>query len=173
MTPQEAKQDILNWLRDFVEKPNTLLNGWPPCPYAKEARLKNRVNVIVAQKDQILETLENEAQKVQSSLFDVSIIALVPDDFLSIAETKKLTLDFRKKWTSEDIYLLKDHPEDQEFSGALKMNHGKLQLFFLQKLSALEKASEDLLAAGYYDNWDPEYFERVVGARKAYSPVKA
>ncbi|MNT47688.1 hypothetical protein D3C72_1844220 [compost metagenome] len=48
------------------------------------------------------------------------------------------------------------------------MNHGKLQLFFIQKLSALEKASKDLLDAGYYESWDAAYFDRVVGARKAF-----
>jgi len=168
MTPLEAKQDILNWLKDFVEKPNALLNGFPPCPYAKEARLRNRVNVLPVERDQILETLESEALKVQSSQFDVSIVALLPENFLTVEETKDLTHNFRQKWMSSDIYLLKDHPEDHEFSGSIKMNHGKLQLFFVQKLSALEKASKDLLDAGYYESWDTAYFERVVGARKAF-----
>lgn len=168
MTPLEAKQNILNWLEDFVEKPNLLMNGWPPCPYAKEARLRNRVNILPIDKNKLVETLESEALKIKASQFDVSIIALLPENFLSIQETKELTLKFRQQWVAEDIYLLKDHPEDHEFSGAIKMNHGELQLFFIQKLSALEKASKDLSDAGYYKGWDPEYFARVVGARQAF-----
>ena len=31
------KDAIQKWLDDFVTKPNPLLNGFPPCPYARAA----------------------------------------------------------------------------------------------------------------------------------------
>ena len=41
MHPIEA--DIRNWSKNFLEVPSDKLNGLPPCPYAKDAWLKNKV----------------------------------------------------------------------------------------------------------------------------------
>jgi hypothetical protein len=41
MHPIEA--DIRKWSNEFLEIPNKKLNGLPPCPYAKQAWLDNRV----------------------------------------------------------------------------------------------------------------------------------
>ena len=44
MHPVEA--DIRKWSHDFLEVPNKMLNGLPPCPYAKQARLKKTLRVL-------------------------------------------------------------------------------------------------------------------------------
>ena len=41
MHPIEA--DIRNWSKNFLEVPSDKLNGLPPCPYAADAWLKNKV----------------------------------------------------------------------------------------------------------------------------------
>lgn len=171
MTAEEAKQDILNWLKDFVEKPNSLLNGWPPCPYAKEARLKNRVHIHIGTQASLHSDLVNFVGKIQKSEFEVIILALLPGDLMSVAATKKLVANFRQQWAPQDIYLLKDHPEDTEITNSVRMNQGTYQLFFLQKLSSLEKASADLQKNGYYHSWDPEYLKRVVQTRQEFLSV--
>jgi hypothetical protein len=43
---EQAKHDIEQWIRDFVEKPNPALNNWAPCPYARQARLANTVVIV-------------------------------------------------------------------------------------------------------------------------------
>ena len=40
-----ATQDIESWITDFVEIPHPALGGWPPCPYAKKARLEQDFDV--------------------------------------------------------------------------------------------------------------------------------
>jgi hypothetical protein len=37
MNFSQAKTDIEQWIVDFVEKPNPMLNNWAPCPYARQA----------------------------------------------------------------------------------------------------------------------------------------
>ena len=39
------KQDIEQWITNFVEVPHPALGGWPPCPYAKKARLERDFDV--------------------------------------------------------------------------------------------------------------------------------
>ena len=45
MNFEQARADVQRWITDFVEKPTPLLNGWPPCPYARQARLQNRIDI--------------------------------------------------------------------------------------------------------------------------------
>ena len=47
----EAKEYMLQWISDFVSKPNPLLNNFPPCPFAKQAVLEKKIAFEVADKD--------------------------------------------------------------------------------------------------------------------------
>jgi len=38
-----VERDIRKWSHEFLEVPNKKLNGLPPCPYAKQAWLDNKV----------------------------------------------------------------------------------------------------------------------------------
>ena len=42
MHPVEA--DIRKWSHEFLEVPNAKLNGLPPCPYAKQAWIDDKVS---------------------------------------------------------------------------------------------------------------------------------
>jgi hypothetical protein len=42
-----VKADIEKWIIDFVEVKNPALGGWPPCPYARKARLENDYTIRV------------------------------------------------------------------------------------------------------------------------------
>ena len=46
MNKDEIQLKLNQWLVDFVEKPNPLLNNWPPCPYARQARLSNKIHFV-------------------------------------------------------------------------------------------------------------------------------
>ena len=36
---ETVTNDIEQWIINFVEVKNPALGGWPPCPYARKARL--------------------------------------------------------------------------------------------------------------------------------------
>ena len=42
---EQVKADILSWIENFVEVPHPALGGWPPCPYARAARLRQSYQV--------------------------------------------------------------------------------------------------------------------------------
>jgi hypothetical protein len=46
MDQDRIREKLREWLVDFVEKPNPLLNNWPPCPYARQARLANKIHIV-------------------------------------------------------------------------------------------------------------------------------
>ena len=41
----QTTSDIEQWIVNFVEVPHPALGGWPPCPYAKKARLERDFEV--------------------------------------------------------------------------------------------------------------------------------
>ena len=42
---EQAQADIEAWIENFVEVPHPALGGFPPCPYARSARLKRSYEV--------------------------------------------------------------------------------------------------------------------------------
>ena len=42
---EEAKKKILSYIVDFLEVPHEEFGGFPPCPFAKAERLKNKLLV--------------------------------------------------------------------------------------------------------------------------------
>ena len=47
MNQQQVIQDVKHWITEFVTKPNPLLNKLPPCPYAKQAMIEDKVQIVV------------------------------------------------------------------------------------------------------------------------------
>ena len=44
---ETVKPAINQWIVNYVEVPHPALGGFPPCPYARSARLKNTYDVRV------------------------------------------------------------------------------------------------------------------------------
>ena len=41
-----AEEYLTEWMKKFVEKPHPLLGNMPPCPFARKARLRNRIKIV-------------------------------------------------------------------------------------------------------------------------------
>ena len=46
MDIETVTADILAWCETFVEVPHPALGGWPPCPFARQARLNKTIQVL-------------------------------------------------------------------------------------------------------------------------------
>ena len=46
MDQDQIRQQLTQWLINFVENPNPLLANWAPCPYARQARIANKIHVV-------------------------------------------------------------------------------------------------------------------------------
>jgi hypothetical protein len=40
-----VESSLLKWMEEFVEKPHPSLGGWPPCPFARQARLSKNIDI--------------------------------------------------------------------------------------------------------------------------------
>jgi hypothetical protein len=163
MDTVQARIDVTNWITGFVEKPNPLLNGWAPCPYARAARLQNQIRIDIG----IAPWLDLRQQSWHG-MRDLDVI-------VKIYDPAEWPLDrFRSEWQSaqaeflapQGLLCLEDHPEDAEFVNGVVMNQGTWALLLLQQTAKLEQAAQQLAARGYYQDWPEEYLKSVFQSRR-------
>jgi hypothetical protein len=174
MNSTEIKAEVITWLKTFVEKPNKLLGGWAPCPYARQARINNKIQIEVSEavlleaaiKDNLFLLDEDpidgtEAEKdVLVVCFDHKEIS--PNELSEFVE--KLN---HEQLMVDDYLILEDHPDEPaDQVNSLDMHFGKCGLLLVQRLSKLNEASEQLKDKGYYDNWNEDELNYVVNWRK-------
>lgn len=158
MNEREIKNKLNQWLIDFVEQPNSLLNDWPPCPYARQARLSNKIHIVF---DSPL-----EIAKYIDCLVGHDVVVLCFDHTkFSATQVELFTKHINSILIWKDLVVLEDHPDSLELVNGVKMNFGECGLMVLQKLSKLNSAADQLRAKDYYQNWTQENLDDVVNWR--------
>jgi hypothetical protein len=150
--------DKLNsWMINFVEKPNPLLGDWSPCPYARQARVNNKIYIDFEVSDihTLLPLLET---------YDVLIICY-DHNKIPAEDFRKYAADLNKDLLEKNYVVLEDHPDAVECINTLIMNFGECALLLIQKRDKLSKASEQLKNSGYYSVWSEENLNEVVNWR--------
>jgi len=160
MDQQSIRQKLERWLVEFVEKPNPLLNNWPPCPYARQARLSNQIHIVF---DSPL-----EIARYVSFLDSYDVVVLCFDSAeYSTSQVELFTKHINSVLIWKDCVVLEDHPDSSEFVNGVKMNFGECGLMVLQRLSKLNTAADQLREKGYYTTWSEENLDQVVNWRHA------
>lgn len=162
MNPEQAKIDVIGWIVNFVEKPNPLLNNWPPCPYARQARVNGQINVEIGTSPQ-----EDLTKLSTNWPEDKDVVVLIYDPKVWDLST------FRSQWqqvqdnilSALGFFVLEDHPDDIELVNGVKMNQGEWAILFVQKLNKLEDAAKQLASKGYYNGWPEEYLKDLFHGR--------
>ena len=154
MDIETVTADILTWSERFVEVPHPALGGWPPCPFARSARL-NRTIQVLSGADPYFD-LRNRARWGMGQ-YEVVVYAYDPADrpysrFHSAIESAN-----QEFLLSRDLLALEDHPESVEDVNGVNMNQGQYALVLVQSLSKLNTAAKQMAAKGFYHNWPEEY----------------
>lgn len=163
MDERQIRRQLIDWMIDFVEKPNPLLSNWPPCPYARQARLQNKIETFFIHDVSNIDSFIREKISVLDN-YDVLIFCIDPKKIngTDLADqVNKLNLSLCEL----DYILLEDHPEIVEVLNGVAMNFNHCALIFAQKLSKLQDASKQLQSKGYYDHWPKENLDYVVNWR--------
>ena len=163
LNEEQIVQDLTEWMKDFVEKPNPLLNNWAPCPYARQARIADKIEIVFSEPIKLIATVEKNL-----SLLDDKDVFIVCFDHTAISsdEISELVKTHNKLLMKKDVVVLEDHPDAVETLNGVEMNFGKCGLLLVQKLSKLSTASDQLRDKGYYDNWPKENYLDVVAWRQ-------
>lgn len=157
MDHQSVTQHLLKWMEDFVENPHPSLGGWPPCPYARQARLTNNIEIRPGTDpyaDCLSTQYDDWSKEVVVFWYDHNSIPA--KEFLQDVQRANSIL------LAKDIVALEDHPAAEEIVSNIKMNFGYCAIIVLQKNSKLNQASDQLRTKGYYDTWNQDDIDKIV-----------
>lgn len=157
----QAQQEISQWIVDFVEKPNPMLNNWAPCPYARQARINNRVDIRQGCYNPI-----DDVKQADLGEFDVAVYVYgrerwSADEFNTLVKIVNMSY-----LAQRGLIALADHPDDVETVKGAVMNQGTYAILFLQPLDKLNEAAKQIAKKGFYDGWDEEYLKALFAGRE-------
>ena len=159
---QEIIDSITSWMETFVEKPHPSFGNMPPCPYARQFRMQNKVKIIETRSaiwDECKKQMLNWSDEWEAVIM-ASTRTNISHGLLS-EKVQRLNKHFRAR----DLVALEDHPDSVETIDGVKMNHGSLVLVVIQRLKRLNQFSENLQKTKYYKRWSQENLDDVVSWR--------
>ena len=163
MDIKTVTQDILSWSENFVEVPHPALGGWPPCPFARQARLKGTVGIFVG-KEPYFDLESRAALGMQQ--YEVIIYAYDPGEWTYEYFSPRLRAANRDFLLTADLIALEDHPSDVEDVNGVIMNQGKYALSLVQSLSDLNQRAQQMASKGFYHAWPEDYLTGLFENRK-------
>jgi hypothetical protein len=146
-------------MQDFVECPNPALGDWAPCPYARQARINNKIKIVFSEPHLLKSTLDQSIDLLDN--YEVVVIAFdhrrvkVPVFVQDVA-------DWNQELMKNNLVILEDHPDYHESVNGVGMNFGHCGLLIVQYLDKLNQAADQLRSKGYYDTWDQKQYSNVV-----------
>ena len=166
-----VEQDIRNWSHNFLEIPNAKLNGLPPCPYAKQAWLDDKVTFSI---NTGLDGLADAVKQFESHDYDIVVWAseVLPEmeylDGFCDGMHEALAIQ------GADMHLMQFHPDygAQEAGLEFLLQEGvsdpdlEYCMVFVQKLSLLDDAALSLEKSGYYKHFPEDTYEALVLDRR-------
>jgi hypothetical protein len=153
---------IKNWLENFIERPHPALGDWPPCPYARQAR----INECIAFVGVAVQQLESAVAQYAGLLETHDVVVMYFDHYeITPGLLQQQVQDLNHKIMGDDLVILEDHPGSPELINGVSMNFGACGLAILQKLSDLNQASDQLRNKGYYNVWSSDNLAAVVNWR--------
>ena len=159
----QVTQDIEQWIQNFVEVPHPALGGFPPCPYARSARLKRSYEVFVGSDPYF--DLKNRTRYGMGNK-EVIIYAYDPTEWPRELFASSLDQANQEFLLDADMLVLEDHPADVEMVNGICMNQGTYALALVQSLSDLNTKATQMAAKGFYDSWPNDYLTALFQHRK-------
>ena len=162
MNLEEVKQEINNWITSFVEVPHPALGGWPPCPYAKKARLEQDFDVRIGTSP------ISDPQALSQNGLNKSVVIFVYDPVKFPYAEFSQDLEFANKelLLKKDVIVLEDHPDDPEIVNGVSMNQGRYALAMCQSLSDLNTKAQHMASKDFYHTWPEDYLQGLFRHRK-------
>lgn len=163
MNIEQVKADIESWLVNFVEVPHPALGGFPPCPYARSARLKRSYEVYLGTDPYY--DLKNRARYGMGDR-EVIIYAYNPVEWPHELFAASIASANTEHLLRADLLALEDHPNDVENVNGVIMNQGKYAMALVQSLSDLDAKAKLMASKGFYDSWPEDYLQALFQHRK-------
>ena len=141
---------IRRWIMEDLS-PVDPESGFALCPYAKKAWLDERVKVVVCDGD-LWDRVAEECVDFDPNNALTVCIDENPDRSYDELEAACMAMNSYFSVTKQDLWVL--------------VFEGEVAIIFIQRLSELDDASQKLEKVGYYENYEPEDYIKLILNRR-------
>jgi hypothetical protein len=157
-----VRYDIERWIETFLEVPHPALGNWPPCPYARKARLDRDFEVRLGVNPYFdLKVVSQTGISKSVVIFAYESTAYNYQQFHTHLESAN-----QEFLLSQDLLALEDHPDSPEIVNGVRFNQGTYALALVQSLSDLDRRAQIMGNKGFYDTWSESYLQELFQHRK-------
>jgi hypothetical protein len=151
------EQDILKWITDYVEVNHEFYDyKFPPCPYAKSARLRGLIDIVAYSSNSKSLFIKNQIYDlIDKKIFDVRILVF-PSAVKWYFHLHLYIRSINKKIIKQDYYIQYGRVFDTEIP---------YFIVIVNKLSNVLSAHQSLLPTEYYKSWTKKHYKNVVTRR--------
>lgn len=172
MALNSIAEEIRQWSREFLEVPSSMLNGLPPCPYAKKAWHEDKVKFDI---NTGLDGLAKQIEEYDTHPYDIVIWAEEEYPDMEYLDGFCDGINEVLSALGKDIHLMLFHPDYSPSEAGLYfledvecLNDSELDyaMVFVQRLSVLDDAAISLEKSGYYKHFPKDIYESLVLYRR-------
>ena len=146
---EDVRAHVRHWVDSTLSVPSPLFNNLPPCPYSREALLRNKVDIQCTTGAEVLNALV-EAGKTWDDRYELVLLACDPGAIAPealIAGVEALRAGFE----SADLVVFFDHPRCTDPKYVVTSANGKYVFVGLQRLSLFLQAAKPLFKRNYFE----------------------
>ena len=161
-TTSSPREEVIQWVKEFVEVPHPMFADYPPCPYAKQARMQGKVDFVELTD---MEPDSNIWCNIDHFDFEKKDVLVIIADAKRWTPhyTQKLAAQLNDTYAPRDLLIMEDHPKLVEKVKDVKMNQGRYTLLLVQRRTKLKRFEDILKKTDYYRNWSKGHRESVTG----------
>ena len=162
------EKSVKDWITNFLDKQNPAFNNLPPCPFAKQAMLDDKIvyhflNPIDSLTMSAYISCELENFSYHWPKGKEVVVLGCDKQNISSDDLSDSVEDSMERFLEKRGYIaLEDHPDVEEKVLDVSVNHGDYVLVLLQEKEKLQRARNILKRQNYYKYWTKDYYEDVV-----------
>ena len=148
----EIVRELIRYIVDFVEQPHAKLGNLPVCPFARKARLENRIRfeVMNLTHEGILALVPSFVAK---SELDLLMCIHPTKDGLSSTRVDRLAKRLNQTLLAMNVMALGGHPDDPFNIDGLHTRRDPYPNIQILRVDVGERAHQSIKESGYYQRW--------------------
>jgi len=157
---------MIQYLESVLEKPHPIFGGLPICPFAKGARLQNKICYKVLRLRSV--ELADNAELINAIgefyiRNDHEVMLVISPDItaLSVEQIVQLVINLNEKLAPLRLVVFGGHPDDDFNIQGVRTRQEPYINLTVQPIELLKAASRVLAETNYYQNWSVENLQHI------------
>ena len=171
---KQVERDIQDWMINYLEQNNQFYDyKFPPCPFARAARLKGLVDVRAYGFGSVTEFINNYTKDlIEAQDFNTRILVFPPRTHWKLGLTRFID-GLNQITIPKDYYIQYGTAIQTKSCYPGWFNSGPYFIVIINKLSDVLEGHRALLNTDYYKPWSKQHYDEVVVRRQqAYEKYK-